>query len=191
VWAVLGRGEKRTGRGAVEDGEADAALTWAREAVRRPSDDGKAVMAEELGGGGSRAWRGEEESGDRCGEGRARTSAFYRAGGRWRRRGLNGRRQCRALKTPVTRSEGGGFKAELEHATELRRRRPFGLSMAREEGNAAAHGRLRSAGSVKEEGEWGVWSGLPAQPAGPDWSAGPDGRWAGGKKKENRNLFQN
>jgi hypothetical protein len=34
VWAVLGRGERRRmGRGALEDGEASAVLTWAREAV--------------------------------------------------------------------------------------------------------------------------------------------------------------
>jgi hypothetical protein len=47
VWAPLGRGEKRrrTGRGAVEDGEADEALTWAQEAVRWPGDDGKAAVA--------------------------------------------------------------------------------------------------------------------------------------------------
>jgi hypothetical protein len=65
VWVVLGRREKRrrTGRGAVEDGETGAALTQGREAVRRPSDDGKATAAEELAGGGVRARRGEEESG--------------------------------------------------------------------------------------------------------------------------------
>jgi hypothetical protein len=80
VRATLGCGEKRmrTGRGVVEDGEAGAALTRAREAVRRLGDDGKAVAAEELGGGGARAQRREEESGDGCGEDRARASAFYR-----------------------------------------------------------------------------------------------------------------
>jgi hypothetical protein len=80
VRATLGCGEKRmrTGRGVVEDGEAGAALTRAREAVRRLGDDGKAAAAEELGGGGSRARRREEESGDGCGEDRARASAFYR-----------------------------------------------------------------------------------------------------------------
>jgi hypothetical protein len=36
-----------------EDGEADVALTRAREAARRPGDDGKAVVAEGLGGGGA------------------------------------------------------------------------------------------------------------------------------------------
>jgi hypothetical protein len=57
---------------------------------------------------------------------------FIGAGGRWRRQGLNGRRQCRALKTPVTQSEEGeGFMAELERVTELRRGRPLGLSMVR------------------------------------------------------------
>jgi hypothetical protein len=67
----------REGGGAVEDGEASATFTRAREAMRWPGNDGKAV-AEELGGGGARAWRGEEESGDGCGEDRARASAFYR-----------------------------------------------------------------------------------------------------------------
>jgi hypothetical protein len=80
VRAVLECGEKRKrmGRGAVEDGEAGAALTQAREAVRQPVDDGKATAVEELSGGGARAWRGEEENGDGCGEDRARASAFYR-----------------------------------------------------------------------------------------------------------------
>jgi hypothetical protein len=80
VQATLGHGEKRRriGRGVVEDGEAGAALTRAREAVRRLGDDGKAAAAEELGGGGARARRREEESGDGCGEDRARASAFYR-----------------------------------------------------------------------------------------------------------------
>jgi hypothetical protein len=57
VHAVLGRGEKRrrTGRCAVENGEAGALLTRAREAVRRPGDDDKAATAKELGGGGARA----------------------------------------------------------------------------------------------------------------------------------------
>jgi hypothetical protein len=52
----------------------------------------------------------------------------------------------------------------------------------------------RSTGSVQEEGrkgKGGAWSGGLARPAGPDWSARPDGRWAGGKKKENRNLYRN
>jgi hypothetical protein len=90
VRAMLGRGEKtrRMGRGAVEDGKA---------------------VEEELGGGGTQPQRreerrGAEESGDECSEGRVRAST----GGRWRRRGLNGRRQCRAFKTLVTRTEGGG-----------------------------------------------------------------------------------
>jgi hypothetical protein len=48
VRVALGRGEKRrrTGRGAVEDDKAGEALTWAREAVRQPSDDGKATVVE-------------------------------------------------------------------------------------------------------------------------------------------------
>jgi hypothetical protein len=87
VW----REEKEGGRGEVEDGEAGAALTRAREAVGRSNDDGKAVAAEELGGGGSRAQRGEEERGDECGEGQVRASAFYRGRWRWRHQGLNGR----------------------------------------------------------------------------------------------------
>jgi hypothetical protein len=88
VRAAPRRGEKRRrmGRGAVEDSEAGVALTQAREAVRRPGDDGKAAVAEEIGGGGARAWRGEEESEDGCGKDRARASAFYR-----------GRREAEAL----------------------------------------------------------------------------------------------
>jgi hypothetical protein len=39
----------------MEDGETGEALTWAQEAVRRPGDDGKAVMAEEISGGGARS----------------------------------------------------------------------------------------------------------------------------------------
>jgi hypothetical protein len=94
VRAMLRRGEKRrrTGRGVVEDGEASAALTRAREAMRWPGDDGKVAVAEELGGSGARARRGEEESGDGCGEDWVRASAFYRAGGRWRRPRKVGRR---------------------------------------------------------------------------------------------------
>jgi hypothetical protein len=49
----------------VEDGEANVVLTWAREAVRWLGDDGKAAVVLELGGGDARAWRWEEESGDR------------------------------------------------------------------------------------------------------------------------------
>jgi hypothetical protein len=40
-----------------------AALNWAREAVRRSGAECKAAVVEELGGGGTQAWRGEEESG--------------------------------------------------------------------------------------------------------------------------------
>jgi hypothetical protein len=72
----------------VEDDKVGAALTRAREAVRRSGDDGKAMAAEELDGGGARARRGEEESGDGCGDGRARALAFYRV-----------RRQVEALGT--------------------------------------------------------------------------------------------
>jgi hypothetical protein len=55
VWVALGRREKRrrTGRGVVEDCKAREALTPAWGAVRRPSDDGMAAAAEELGGGGA------------------------------------------------------------------------------------------------------------------------------------------
>jgi hypothetical protein len=57
VWVALGRREKRrrTGRGVVEDCKAREALTPAWGAVRRPSDDGMAAAAEELGGGGAGA----------------------------------------------------------------------------------------------------------------------------------------
>jgi hypothetical protein len=83
VRATLGRGEKRRrmGRGAVEDDEVGVALTRAREAVRRPGNDGKVAVAEEISGGGARARRGEEESRDGCSEDRARASTFYRG---WR-----------------------------------------------------------------------------------------------------------
>jgi hypothetical protein len=55
VRVALGRGEKRsgTGREVVEDGEADAVLTRAREVMRRPGVDGKAAVAEKLGAGGA------------------------------------------------------------------------------------------------------------------------------------------
>jgi hypothetical protein len=60
----------------VEDDEASATFTRAREVMRWPGNDGKAV-AEELGGVGARAFKGaEEESGDGCTEDRARASAF-------------------------------------------------------------------------------------------------------------------
>jgi hypothetical protein len=36
-----------------EDGEADATLTRAQEAARRPGDDGKVEMVEGLGGDGA------------------------------------------------------------------------------------------------------------------------------------------
>jgi hypothetical protein len=52
--------------------------------VRWPGHDGKVVAAEELGGDGARARRGEEE----CGEDQLRASAFYR-----------GRREAEALGT--------------------------------------------------------------------------------------------
>jgi hypothetical protein len=44
---------------------------------RWPGDDGKVAVVEELGGGGARAQRGEEERGDGCSKDRARVSAFY------------------------------------------------------------------------------------------------------------------
>jgi hypothetical protein len=140
VPVMLGRREKRRrmGRGVVEDSEAGEALTRAREVVRWPSDDGKAAASEELSGGGARAQRGEEVSGDGCGEGWVRASAFYRGRREAEHRGLKGQRQCRALKASITRSEEGAFKAELEHATKLRMGRPLGLSMAREEGSTSA-----------------------------------------------------
>jgi hypothetical protein len=75
------RREGLTSRAAVEDGEAGMALTRAREAVRRLGDDGKVAVVKELDGCGARAWRGEEDTGDGCGKGRARASAFYRV---WR-----------------------------------------------------------------------------------------------------------
>jgi hypothetical protein len=84
--------------------------------------------------------------------------------------------------------------AELEDATELRRGRPLGLSMVWEEGGAAACEGRRSADLAKEEGrkgKEGTRLGELTRPIGPDRSTGPDGRWAGGKKKENRFLFQN
>jgi hypothetical protein len=79
---------RRTGRGAMEDSEAVAALTQAHEAVRWPGGDSKAAAVEKLGGGGARAQRGEEESRDGYNEDRVRASAFYR-----------GRREVAALGT--------------------------------------------------------------------------------------------
>jgi hypothetical protein len=82
------RGEWGGGGGAVEDGEAVVVLNRAREAMRWPGNDGKVAAEEELGGGGTQARRGEEESGDGCSEDRLRASAFYR-----------GRREVEALGT--------------------------------------------------------------------------------------------
>jgi hypothetical protein len=82
----------------VEDGEAGAALTWAREAVRWPGDDGKAAAVEQLGGGGTRARRGEEESGDWCGEDPTRASSFYR-----------GQREVEALRTQWSGLEDASY----------------------------------------------------------------------------------
>ena len=59
-------GEGRPWRG--EDGEAGATLTWAREALWWPGNDGKSAAGEELGGGGVGPRRREEEEGDECGE---------------------------------------------------------------------------------------------------------------------------
>jgi hypothetical protein len=66
---------------------------------RRPGDDSKAAVEEKLGGGDARAQKGEEESGDRCREDRARSPAFYR-----------GRREA---ETSVTQSEEGGRDSRL------------------------------------------------------------------------------
>jgi hypothetical protein len=100
---LASEGQARRG----EDGVAGAALTRARVAVRRPGDDSKAVAAEELGGGGARAQRGEEDSGDGCVEDRARASAFYRGPRVASARDTMAGYQCLALNTPITQSEGG------------------------------------------------------------------------------------
>jgi hypothetical protein len=110
VWVALGHVEKRrrTGRRVMENSEAGEVLTRAPEMVRWPGDDGKAAVAEELDGSGTRARRGDEESWDGCCEGRVRASAFYKGWRQVGRQGLNGQHQCRPLKTPVTQSEKGG-----------------------------------------------------------------------------------
>jgi hypothetical protein len=46
---LTSKGQARRGK----DGEADAALTRAQEAARRPGDDGKVEMVEGLGGDGA------------------------------------------------------------------------------------------------------------------------------------------
>jgi hypothetical protein len=91
MWATLGHGEKRrrTGRGAVEDGEAGVMLTRSREAVRRPGDDGKAVTVEvalKLGVERRRAGMGAPKIG-------RGSQPFIGAGGRWRRSRKVGRRR--------------------------------------------------------------------------------------------------
>jgi hypothetical protein len=95
----------------------------------------------ELGGGGAQAWREEGKSGDWCGGGRARASAFYR-----------GRREVEAAE------EGGGGGGngisslpplpgvKGAYASELRRGRAVGVAgqvpaMARKVGGSTAqHG---------------------------------------------------
>jgi hypothetical protein len=59
--------------------------------------------------------------------------------------------------------------------------------MAQWHAGGAAVGQLGE--GEREEGERGHTAWGRAQPAGPDWSPGPDGRWAGGEKRKNRNLF--
>jgi hypothetical protein len=49
--------------------------------VSRPGDNGEATAGMKLDGGGARAQKGGEESGDWCGGGRARVSTFYKG---WR-----------------------------------------------------------------------------------------------------------
>jgi hypothetical protein len=66
-------------------------------------------VVEGLGGGDARTQRGGEESGDGCGEDRARASNFYR--GRMEAEALR-RLQWPAMKVPVTCSEDGGFTTE-------------------------------------------------------------------------------
>jgi hypothetical protein len=63
-------------------------------------------VAKGLGGGDARAQRGGEESGDGCGEDRARVSAFYRVR---REAEAPGWLQSPPMKAPVTRSEEGGI----------------------------------------------------------------------------------
>jgi hypothetical protein len=115
VRAAPGHGEKRRmGRSAVEDSEAGVALTQAQEAVRQPGDDGNAAVSEEIGGGGARARRGEEESEDGCGKDRARASAFYRGQREAGTLGIQWPASIRVLKISVTQSDGGRrFKVAL------------------------------------------------------------------------------
>jgi hypothetical protein len=174
---ALGRVEKRRrmGIGVVEDDEAGKVLTQAREVVRRPGDDARWLQ-----------WRSSVEVALELEEGRRRegtgtvkvrggSQPFIGTRGMRRHWGLNGR----ALKTSVTHSEEGGFKAELEDATELRRGRSLGLSMAQEEGGMAA--RNRGGGDNAcfarlevEEAGWAGW----AKKAG--WAS--KASWAESKK---------
>jgi hypothetical protein len=82
------------------------------------------------------------------------------------------------------------MRAVLWHGEKRRR---MGIVVVEDGGRrAAVHEGRHSAGSAKEEGRKGNGGMQPsglAQPAGPDRSARPDGHWAGGEKKENRNLF--
>jgi hypothetical protein len=74
---------------------------------------------EELDGGGARAHRGEEESGDGCSKDRARASAFYR-GQREVEVAAKGGVAVEMVPfiATVTISEGGGNAAELSREEE-------------------------------------------------------------------------
>jgi hypothetical protein len=50
----------------MEHGGPDGLLIGGRAAVRQLDDSGKVAAGRKLGGGGARARRGEEESGDGC-----------------------------------------------------------------------------------------------------------------------------
>jgi hypothetical protein len=171
--ATLGRGEKgrRMGRDVVEDGEASAAHTWDREAVRQPGDDGKMAVAEELGGGGAQAQRGEEDSRDGCGKDRVRASASYRG---WREVEVARIGRAAVVNSVLTRVVTGVRGGEeMRPMTSLT---GHVYSMAQEEGGAAEREEEASLSRSKrrrkrEAGRVG-WAKWPSGPAGcwADWA---------------------
>jgi hypothetical protein len=125
----------------------------------------------------------------------AGASPFYRGRKKVGARGFNGRRSMPGLedtsyleKTSVTQSEEGGrFKAELRRliveAPQWHGKERGGMTaMARWHAGGAALGRLGD--GEREEGKGGARPARLDRPAESDWSAGPDGHWAGGKKRK-------
>jgi hypothetical protein len=173
------------------------------EEKRRVGMGGKVAAGRKLDGGGARARRGEEESGDGCNGDRARARPFIGAGGGRRRPGKAGRWWYMAtFIVVITVSEGGGNVAELRRGEERRDpvkegARPVQfLAMAWEVG-AAWHGTAARDGRWSARPAWGRRTGREgARARWAGWPAGlprgdvPDGQWFGEREKEIEFKFQ-